>query len=188
MRQHVSINSVCLKMGLIPTVLEIYSRETNGFLIGTKNDRKMRVISAYTMQTDNKKPTYVTHGNISALRRLYGVMDVMNWNVVGGFHSHPDGPNKLSWDDKHYIKEKMEENGLKEWLEILLSVRKRDYIRSQKNKWIIYKNGKKIDMKIITDNYTGFDVTISGYWLKQNNGMPKVVKEATLWSPKYFNG
>lgn len=184
MRQQVSIKPVCLKMDLIPSVLEIYSRETNGFLVGTNGGRKMNVVSAYTMQTDSKKPSYVKHANFSALQRLYNIMDLMQWKVIGGFHSHPDGPNVLSWDDRYYIKEKMEENSLKEWLEILLSVRKKEYARAQKNKWIINKNGKKIEMKIIADKYTGFDVTISGYWLKQNGMLPKIIKEADIWASK----
>lgn len=187
MRKRVSINPVCLKLGLIPSVLEIYSRETNGFLIGTNGGNSLRVISAYTMQTDDKKPSYVEHGNFSALQRLYNIMDVMDWRVVGGFHSHPDGPNKLSRADRDYIKEKMEEQSLREWLEVLLSVRKRDYSRKQKNRWVIEKKDKKITMKIVTGNYTGFDLTISGYWLRQNGSLPKVVKEANLWSPRVSN-
>jgi len=182
MTRYVSIDPKCLTTSLIPSVIEIYNRETSGYLIGSNGGSRLKVISAYHIQTDKKKPTFVEHGNYSAIDRVEGFIKTLNLNLIGGFHSHPMGPNKLSKSDVRFISEKAEEHNLGKWLELILSVRKREYATEHRPCWKIKRYERKLGFTVKTDPCTGYDITISGFWLKRNGAGLKVAGEAVLYA------
>src|SRR2546422_971363 len=101
-------------VGLVTSAVEAYNRETNGFLVGNRGTRLMKqrprevtvLRAAYPLQTEDRKPNWVSHGNEKAFKRARGAienLDVGGYAVLGGFHSHtgddgaPDGePGR--WD------------------------------------------------------------------------------------------
>lgn len=185
MKKNVYLDPKCLASSLIPSAIEEYHKETSGYLIGSngKIAKKLKVISAYPIQTDIKKRTFVVHGNESAVKRVSRVMETMKMRLVGGFHTHPLGPNKLSKTDIDFVLNKIEEHSLPEWLELILSIKKRDYKTEQKIGWSIKEWENKLGMNIKTGPWTGYNITLSGYWIKENGK----VNEATLWTSKRYN-
>lgn len=185
MRSNVYIDPYCLMNSLMPSAIEIYNRETNGFIMGSNGkSSKTRIMSAYPIQTDKKKPTFVYHGNLSAISRLNSLMNSLNVKMLGGFHTHPMGPNRLSRDDVEFINEKIDEHNLKEWLELLMSVHKRTYTTPHKTGMTITEFGSKIRVVMKTSPYDGYFITLSGFWLKPKGSKSRIVKEAVIWTKK----
>lgn len=169
---------------LIPSAIEIYNRETSGYLIGSNGGDRLKVVSAYQIQTDRKKPTSVEHGNYSAVDRVEGFIRTVNLNLIGGFHSHPMGPNKLSKSDIKFITEKAEKHSMGKWLELVLAVRKKEYDTEHAPSWGIRRYGRKLGFFVKTGPYTAYDITLSGFWLKKNGSGLKPAGEAVLYASK----
>ena len=63
-------------LGLVTSAVEAYNRETNGFLVGNQGTRLVRqrprevtvLRAAYPLQTEDRKPNWVSHGNEKAFR------------------------------------------------------------------------------------------------------------------------
>ncbi len=182
MRKHVRISAACLKGTLIPAALEQYHRETSGYLIGSNGpqSRAVNVLSAYPIQTDLRMFTQVMHGNLRAIKRVESSLSAARVRLLGGFHSHPQGPNRLSKSDLEFIGEKSQTHELSEWLEVLLSVTKKEY-RSRKTEGIrLREYPKKLGLTVVTDQKTGYDVVISGFWVVRKGEGFHVFQEATL--------
>jgi proteasome lid subunit RPN8/RPN11 len=184
MRKNVYIDPRCLAMSLIPAALEEYHKEVSGYLIGSngRNAGRLKVVSAYSLQSDIKKRTWVEHGNASAVKRVNKVLKTMNMHLVGGFHTHPLGPSRLSKSDIDFIRDKLEEHSLPSWLELIVSVKKKDYQTKHNPGWYLRHFPNKIGLTIKTSPWTGFDVFLSGYWIGK-----KGIKEATLWTSKRYS-
>ena len=185
MRKNVFIDPRCLITSLIPSALEEYHKEISGYLIGSngKKATKLKIAGAYPMQTDNKNRTWVEHGNESAVRRVDELVRTLQMKLVGGFHSHPKGPSYLSRDDVQFIREKLDAHKLRNWLELLVSVKKKDYLHPHAQGWFLKEFTNKIGFIIRTDPWTGFGVTLSGYWIRSEG--PR--KEARLWTSRRQN-
>ena len=182
MHKHVYIDPRCLATSLVPSVLEEYHKEVSGYLFKGKGP-KMRVISAYSLQTDIKMPTWVEHGNASAVKRVDRLMKTLKMNLIGGFHTHPLGPSKPSKSDIWFIQDKLAAYGLPHWLEIILSVKKKVYVHPHKIGWQLRKYEKKIGITIKTDPWTGYEITLSGFWVPPEGRF----REATLWTSTRHN-
>ena len=184
MRTHVYLDPKCLKTNLIPAAIELCHRETSGYLMGTNGStaKRVKIVSAYPIQTDKKAFTYVEPANKSTINRLDTLLHAMNIKLLGGFHSHPLGPSKLSKSDIAFIGEKAEKMNLSEWLELILSVKKKDFENRKKRGWDFRLYPRKLGFTVVTHPYVGYEVTLSGFWLKKNGHGMKVVKEATLWT------
>ena len=63
MRKNVYIDPKCLALSLIPSAIEEYHKEVSGYIIGSngKLAKKLKVISAYPIQSDIKKRTFVIY-------------------------------------------------------------------------------------------------------------------------------
>lgn len=167
---------------LIASAIEVYSRETSGMLLGRNATReidgvKKGVISisdVYPIQTEKRKRSEVSHGNIAAVNRFMRVTKSLRSNIIGGYHSHPHPyeSNILSKGDIDFIKEELKTVSRlghkrieKGWLELLLSIKKRDYKRRSRSKWYTCCYIKKIRCRVRTDRKTGYDIMISAYWV-----------------------
>lgn len=183
MRKHVYIDPTCLVASLIPSALEEYHKEISGYLIGSNGQsRRFKVVSAYSLQSVLKKRTWVEHGNASAIKRIDSLMKTLKMRVVGGFHTHPGGPHKLSRSDLEFIRETMARHELPSWLEVIVAVKKKEYASRQKLGWQLQALRSKMGMRVKATPWEGFAVTLSGYWVRPR-GAPK---EATLWTSKRY--
>lgn len=184
MKKNVYIDPQCLATSLLPSTLEEYHKEISGYLIGSNGNlaKRLKIISAYPLQSDIKKRTWVTHGNESAVKRVNGVMKSMNMYLVGGFHSHPLGPSRPSKSDIDFIQDKLDEHSLHAWLELIVSVKKKRYERKHLPGLSVRKFEKKLGMTIKTNPWTGFDVTLSGFWILKGGK----IREANIWTSKRY--
>src|SRR2546428_479392 len=70
-------------VGLVTSAVEAYNRETNGFLVGNRGTRLMKqrprevtvLRAAYPLQTEDRKPNWVGHGNEKAFKRARGAIE-----------------------------------------------------------------------------------------------------------------
>ncbi len=189
---------------LIASAIEVYSRETNGALLGRNTTMnidgvKKKVLSikdVYPIQTEKRKRSEVSHGNIAAFERFLRAMRSLKTNIVGGFHSHPhpyEG-NVLSRSDVEFIRDEikvMSKIGQKKieggWLEILISIRRKNYKRPGMSKWYMCSYVKKIRCKVRTQKRVGYDIIVSAYWVYPKKIKKKKtqygVKEAAVYVP-----
>lgn len=189
---------------MIASAIEVYSRETNGALLGRNTTMnidgvKKKVLSVknvYPIQTEKRKRSEVSHGNIAAFERFLRAMKSLKTNIVGGFHSHPhpyEG-NKLSRGDVEFIRDevkamsKIGQKGIeKGWLEILISIRRKNYKRSGISKWYTCSYVKKVRCKIRTQKRVGYDIIVSAYWVYPKKIVKKKVqygvKETAVYVP-----
>lgn len=194
---------------LITSAIEVYNRETNGALLGRNavreiNGRKMKVVSvkeAYPFQTEKRTPSEVIHGNISAFKRVLRAFESLKTEIIGGYHSHPypyGGFVALSEGDVTSIKEDIEamvkigqERVRRGWIELLLSIKRKDYKRPGKKEWYICDYVKKLRVRLRTKEKTGYDVLVSAYWVypKEKFGEKPIkkmkfgVKEVAVYVP-----
>ncbi len=196
------INPKSLK-ALVLSAVEVYNRETNGFIAGRTVVKKIKgkekpVISlqtVYPLQTADRKPSQVIHGNDLAHRRAVTSLAAMKVPILGGFHSHTDyhptqdAPPELSQGDIDHIHEEMRSlkslrggKELNKWLEIILSIKKKNYSKSRENKMEISSYKKRLGCTVITEPYKGYKITLAGYWLQNSSAKLKIFKEAKIYS------
>jgi proteasome lid subunit RPN8/RPN11 len=193
---------------LIASAIEVYNRETNGALLGRNAVReisgiKTNVVSVkevYPFQTDKRTPSEVIHGNKAAFKRVLRAFESLNTEIIGGYHSHPYpyGFVGLSRGDVTSVKEdiysmlKIGQQRVKNgWLELLLSIKRKDYARSGEREWYICDYVKKLRVRVRTRKKTGYDILISAYWVypKEKFGKKSVkdmkfgVKEVAVYVP-----
>lgn len=198
--QEVVIDPRCF-FSLITSSLEVYNRETTGLIIGNFRERQLKgrrrkvivLEAAYPFQTAKRKPTWVDIGNFEAFQRARSSLHSMNFSMVGEFHSHPNRPVKLSDADVRYIRERVEEiydNGNSmlnhHWLELVISVKKREYVRPQRTGWTWRRYKNKLTCIIKTTPYLGYRFVIGGFWISIHNG-DRRKREAKLNFSKLFN-
>lgn len=191
----VFLEDQCLR-SLITSAMEVYNRETNGLLIGRNTKKKisrsmrkvMSIRDVYPYQTDIRKPSEVSHGNMAAFRRVISSISSMQTKIAGGYHSHcwPIERIKLSKSDIGFSKDEMgytnknRKNGLTEWLEILLSVKKREYTEPHEIGWFLTELEKGVRSLIVMNTFEGYSVTINAYWIK--HGKKPTVREAKVYA------
>jgi proteasome lid subunit RPN8/RPN11 len=193
---YVIIDPECF-FSMVFSSIEVYNRETTGFILGKKRrrsiHRKMETVVAceiaYPLQTASRKPTSVTKGNIRAFERIRALVPSLNLSLIGEYHSYPYMGATLSKDDIDYIKERMEqiyetgENLIKNhWLELVISIRQRHYENPHEIgwKWSDYSNKARC---IVTLNpYIGYDLTFGGYWVHLEDNRIKT-DETTIYIP-----
>ncbi len=186
---------------LLVSAVEVYKKETNGFLAGRPVLKRIRgkeksVISLqtiYPFQTADRKPSQVLHGSDLAHRRTLGSLTALKMPLVGGFHSHTDYlPDvevfpELSEGDLEHIHDEMKKMkkfgyNLDPWLELLLTIKQKEYSRLQKPGIITNTYKRKLGCTVITGDRTGYKITLSGYWLQNGSAKLKISKEAKIYS------
>ena len=191
----VIVDKKCLS-SIVASVLEVYNKESSGFLIGSQSSktihgRKKKVVALkciYPLQTAFRTPCKVEAGNVSAHRRAVGSLLTMNLGLVGEFHSHPDWHTRLSKSDIEYIGDEIKtfKNKFKyqmpNWLEMVVSVKKKEYSSSHSVGFSFRNYVKKVGLTVKTDPYTGYDVTLAGYWLSHSGGIVELEKEAKIYT------
>ncbi len=196
--REVYIGHRCFK-SIIASAIEVYNRETNGALIGKNVTRKIEskrreVISVrevYPFQTEKRKPSEVDHGNKAAFRRVISSMHGMKFGLIGGFHSHPYPYGEIGLSEEDIISIRKETRDMKKinkklamnrWLEVLVSIRRRDYSTPQEMGWSMFDTGKKVRVLLKIGKYMGYHIIISAYWILLDRKKPGV-KEVNVFVP-----
>ncbi|MFH1237299.1 MAG: hypothetical protein V1648_02745 [Candidatus Aenigmatarchaeota archaeon] len=181
---------------LITSAIEVYNRETNGVILGAntikaiKDERKkvVTIKEVYPFQTEERKPSEVVHGNVAAFKRVVRTIDSFDAEIIGGYHSHPFPYFKvrLSKGDFISIKEDIDammkighKRVANEWLEILLSIKRKEYAKPSGREWYICDYMKKLRCYLRTQKRVGWDILVSAYWVYPKRQDPEKVKPLT---------
>ncbi len=194
----ICINPKTLKT-LATSAIEVYKRETNGFIAGRPTLMKIRgkekpVISLHTvypLQTADRKPSQVVNGNDLAHRRALSSLSAMNFPLLGGFHSHTDyNPDfspfpELSHNDVEFIEDEMKQinshgGNIHRWLEVLMTIKKKEYSSTHKTGIKTKPFKRKLGLEVITAPYTSYKITLAGYWLQNGTQKLRIDSEAKI--------
>jgi len=99
--------------------------EATGLLLGHKSEGTYYVQNAIPYQLAERTPNsvFVSHAKQRRIRRVF--KNFMKYQIIGEFHTHPDGSIKLSKADKEVMKESNYE------LEVVVAINRDDL----KNSW-----------------------------------------------------
>ncbi len=175
---------------LVTSAVEVYNRETNGVLIGRLSHKKigryrepmMVITDAYPLQTETRKPTEVFHGNDAAFRRAMNSLKTLKVDIVGGYHSHtwPYGEKVPSKSDVEQIGKEITFLKGRRWLEIIISIKRKEYSTMAATGWDIQDHPKKIRAILRTEPDIGYDITISAHWVDFSHKNPRVTETAVF--------
>ena len=171
--------------------MEVYNRETTGFLLGKERYRKlqkrrMKVMvleAAHPLQTARRKPTEVGPGNRSAFRRAEAAIKSMEYDLIGEYHSHIERYAEPSKEDIEYAEER--DDWLKsqdfwsedkELLELVVAISRRSYENPHKIGWTFHDYTKKAGAVFVLDEYTGYNITFGAFWLKRRKDKVRPVE------------
>lgn len=173
-------------LSLCASAVETYNRECAGFLMGKEGMRQIRgrmrkwllVQMAYPLQTADRKPSSVAHGNFKAFQRaraaIHALSGLRDLAVIGGYHSHPRGQCALSRADLEFIYFEFERTNrerrtmhMDAWLEIVITIRKRKYVSPHRHgvfwRWRDYP--LKVGCTLQTSPRVGYAITIGAFWV-----------------------
>src|SRR3989442_14838532 len=130
--------------------------------------------AAYALQTEDRKPNWVSHGNEKAFKRARGAienLDVGGYAVLGGFHSHTgdDGAASLSRTDLDYVADELRRISRGrpaervKWLEGLLALKRRGGARDHQTRRSTPTFPRKVGGTVAMDPTHGYDMTIGGF-------------------------
>ncbi len=180
----VYIEPECLTT-LITSAIEVYNRETNGFLLGRIAERRIRkrnlkvlvLEAASPFQLEERKPTSVSHANKKAVDRLVRSLNTMKRGLVGGYHSHPFPHDLavLSRDDIEFIG--MEIEHLKkygfpvpQWLEVVMAIKMREYKTGHRTGVKTFRLNDSVGLVIKNTPHRGFAIKMRAYILVKEDG------------------
>ena len=171
-------------VGLVTSAVEAYNRETNGFLVGNQGTRLVRqrphevtvLRAAYPLQTEDRKPNWVSHGNEKAFKRARGAIENLDvgYAVLGGFHSHTgeDGAASLSRTDLDYVADELRRisrdrpSDRVQWLEVVMALKRREWSGRHEIGWTTRRYQRKLGCTVALDANHGYDMTIGGFWVE----------------------
>ncbi len=171
-------------VGLVTSAVEAYNRETNGFLVGNRRTRLVRqrrrevtvLRAAYPLQTEDRKPNWVSHGNEKAFTRARRAIENLDvgYAVLGGFHSHTgdDGAASLSRTDLDYVADELRRISRHRpgesvrWLEVVLALKRRTWSPRHEIGWTTRRYRRKLGCTVAIDANHGYDMTLGGFWVE----------------------
>lgn len=188
--ENIVIERSCF-LGLVTSAVEAYNRETNGFLVGNRATRLVRqrpravtvLRAAYPLQTENRKATWVSHGNEKAFKRARRAIENVDvgYAVLGGFHSHTgdDGAASLSSTDLDYVTDELRRISRDrpaervEWLEVVVALRRREWTQPHEIGWATRQYRRKLGCTVALDANHGYDMTMGAFWVEgEPDGVP----------------
>ncbi len=91
-------------IGIITSSIEIYKKELYGFLLGEKHRKHYMIYDAINFLSARRSYQFVNIPSVRINRVSYVLFHLTNLRLIGDFHSHPEGPDRLSGLDKADIK------------------------------------------------------------------------------------
>lgn len=159
--------------------VEVYNRETAGFLLGSVIRKRRRQRStvvleaAYPLQTAKRKPTEVTPGNLRAYERAEAAIYSVDYRLIGEYHSHPEGEAVMSRGDLEYVHERdrlLRTRGMlgrsRRSLELVVAVSRREYASERPVGWCVRSYARKASARLVIDGEVGYRLTFGAYWLE----------------------
>src|SRR5437879_12343332 len=169
-------------VGLVTSAVEAYNRETKGCLVGNRGTRIMRqrprevtvLRAAYPLQTEDRKPNWVSDGNDKAAKRARGAIENLDvgYAVLGGFHSHTgqDGAASLSRTDLDYVADELRRISRGrpaervQWLEVVLALKRREWSRTHELGWRSRAYLRKLGCTVALVPTHGYEMTDGVFW------------------------
>src|SRR5437899_2399479 len=159
------------------------------FVSKTKSESTPRICpssvltAAYPLQTEDRKPNWVSHGNEKAFKRARGAIENLDvgYAVLGGFHSHTgdDGAASLSSTDLDYVTDELRRLSRDrpeervQWLEVVMALKRRAWSRQHEIGWTARQYRRKLGCSVALDASHGYDMTIGGFWVEgEPDGVP----------------
>ena len=147
--RHVKLSQQAF-IGMITSSIEVYKKECFGLIIGSKHKTYYYAYDALPYQSADRDYESVTLAANRCNKMNHALQYLTTHQVIGDYHSHPEGPDRLSSTDAIDIKEIGGE------LTMLISVRKTT--KFQKWQWnddlsISGTIGKKYKIKIKAFEY-----------------------------------
>ena len=122
---HVAISPTAF-LNMVLSSIEVYKKETYGIILGKKSRGNYYLLHAATFQSAMRDYDFVSI-DLSREKRINRILKYLtNYRLIGDFHSHADGFEKLS---RHDAKEILRMGD--GWLAVLIIVKK----SSRKSKW-----------------------------------------------------
>src|SRR5207245_8646526 len=167
-------------VGLVASAVEAYNRETNGFPVGHPGTRLVRqrrrevtvLRAAYPLQTEGRKPNWVSHGNEKAFKRARGAIENLDvgYAVLGGFHSHTgdDGAASLSSTDLDYVADELRRLSRDrpeervQWLEGVMALKRRAWSRQHEIGWTPRQYPRQLGCPGRLDAPHGYEIELDG--------------------------
>ena len=94
-------------IGMVTNAIEVYKKETFGLLIGKKHKKHYHITDTIAFQTAKRDYEWVNIKGHRIKRINHALSHLTENQVIGDFHSHPEGPHKLSGADKEDLLEHM---------------------------------------------------------------------------------
>ncbi len=88
---------------IVVSAVEVHARESMGALLGSRRKNTYFVKEAYGFQSAERKPLQVKMKSFREKRINNCFKYLSRHNVIGDFHSHPGGYDKLSTNDERDI-------------------------------------------------------------------------------------
>ncbi len=171
----------CL-VGLVTSSIEVYPNETTGLLAGRLARRLIRgrpmkclvLSAAQPVQTAKRTRNGVDpKGNQAAYTRVRSSINALGYQLVGGYHSHPNFHSRLSKSDLAWCKEEVEELRQLElfpradhyWLEVVVKIDKQSYVRHQLRQASLWESAVAIGGLVKINTETGYHITLRGHYL-----------------------
>lgn len=190
--------------------IEVRGKETMFHLYGNKSRKRFFVENADPLQTAYRGSTRVEPENISALERLALFNEAFITPVikksrkvkkrVGEAHTHTANLNqrncRLTIRDKRgdgdlaYIEDIMKDENIQDWLEIIVSIKFKDYNKIYEPDTVILSYPKK-ERVISKNGRVGWDIILAAYHVIQDNKrlrvneLPIILPRRYYW---YYNG
>jgi len=83
-------------IGMITNSIEVYKKETFGFVLGRKHRNHYFAADTATFQSADRDYEYVNIKANKINRMNYALRHLTNYELIGDYHSHPGGPDRLS--------------------------------------------------------------------------------------------
>jgi proteasome lid subunit RPN8/RPN11 len=184
--------------------IEVYNRETTGFLLGKERYRKLQrqhtkvtvLEAAYPLQTAQRKPTEVEPGNRRAYKRAEAAIKSMDYDIIGEYHSHIEGLAELSREDIEYAEQRdtwLESQDFwskdKALLELVVAISRRNYENPHKIGWSFHDYPKKAGVVFTLNKYIGYKITFGAYWYKRRKEklQPRETEVFIPWWKGYWS-
>ncbi|MBD3190883.1 MAG: hypothetical protein GF308_09580 [Candidatus Heimdallarchaeota archaeon] len=168
---------------LVGSIVENYPREAGGLLVGTigkdwidgKYQPTITVTTVFPSITAKSKRNSWER-RIENIERVEGVVRAFEMQILGEYHSHPEGSAELTEEDEDYIEDQCDDRIYREfiideelshisWIEIVGRISKKDYQREkgEESFWQTTPGGCKLRGTVQIGTDYGFDITLSSW-------------------------
>lgn len=157
--------------GILSAIIETYPNETFGFL-GGEETKSVNLKMSPPLQSAVKSKDKVEFKDKRRYEEAKDVIDAFGLTIIGGYHSHPKGIAYPSEEDKisaglENLNKRIDPTTplMDEWLEIVVSLKKKKYMKNFRPIVTLDDSSKKIEGTIKIQN-NGYDFEMIGFWVK----------------------